>query len=173
MHGELRRHDVQALADVFAHTLHRQAAVGGGAVGVNRLVVVFDTRKALVQRLALGAAAYLRRCSLNGGVGLRLQRVSQLGRVQATQIRGFECLLDLTSRVVSNAHACIVQSQHLCGYWGIFELLFGRRIGLIHILVMDCICSSFCHGKPSTKASNWARVNVIDEISGEAASVAT
>lgn len=42
VHEELGRHDVQAFADVFAHTRHRLPATGCRAVRVLGLVVVLD-----------------------------------------------------------------------------------------------------------------------------------
>ena len=59
VHEELRRHDVQPLADVLADAHHRLAAVRCRAGGVLGLVVVLDAAQMLGQRLALG----WRRCS--------------------------------------------------------------------------------------------------------------
>ena len=51
VHEELRRHDVQSLADVLAHPGHRLAAVHRRAVGVGRLVVMLHPAQVLGQRL--------------------------------------------------------------------------------------------------------------------------
>jgi hypothetical protein len=56
VHEELCRNDVQLLADVLAHALHRLGAVGVRAGGVGRLVVVLDALQVLGQLLATRAA---------------------------------------------------------------------------------------------------------------------
>ena len=52
VHEELCRDDVELLAHILAHTLHRRTAAGVRASGVGRLVVVLDALQMLGQRLA-------------------------------------------------------------------------------------------------------------------------
>lgn len=53
LHEELRRNDVQPLADVLAHALHRLAAFARGVLGFDAMVHAWQM---IGQRLALGAA---------------------------------------------------------------------------------------------------------------------
>ena len=79
MDEELSRHDVQPLAHVLAHALHRLAALCGGAGGVLGLVVVLDAHQVLGQclppGLAPGFGCWRRRrdCLRLQGFELRLQ----------------------------------------------------------------------------------------------------
>ena len=57
LHEELRRHDVQPLADVLAHAHHRLAALGRRAVRVLGLDALVHARQVCRQCLALGLAA--------------------------------------------------------------------------------------------------------------------
>ena len=59
LHKELRRHDVQPLADVFAHAHHRLAALGRRAVSVLGLDTRVHARQVLWQCFALGLATLL------------------------------------------------------------------------------------------------------------------
>ena len=79
MDEELSRHDVQPLAHVLAHALHRLAATLRRAGGVLGLVVVLDAHQVLGQRLPFGLApgfgCWRRRrdCLRLQGFELRLQ----------------------------------------------------------------------------------------------------
>ena len=59
VHEELRRHDVQPLADVLAHAHHRLAALRRRAAGVLGLDALVHARQVRRQCLALGLAALL------------------------------------------------------------------------------------------------------------------
>ena len=59
LHKELRRHDVQTLADVLAHAHHRLAAFGRRAVGVLGLDSGVHPRQVWRQCFTLGLAACL------------------------------------------------------------------------------------------------------------------
>jgi len=59
LHEELRRHDVQALADVLAHAHHRLATLGRRAVRVFGLDALVHAWQVGRQGLALGLAAWL------------------------------------------------------------------------------------------------------------------
>ena len=86
VHEELGGDDVEPLAHVLAHTLHRLGAIGNGAVGVLGLVVVFDALQVRGQGLPFGLALWLCRrrcgrcgrcgrcCGCSGCSGLGLQR---------------------------------------------------------------------------------------------------
>ena len=74
VHEELRRHDVQPLADVLADAHHRLAAVRRRAGGVLGLVVVLDAAQMVGQCLAprAGGAGALARPASCGGAALQL-----------------------------------------------------------------------------------------------------
>ena len=86
VHEELRRDDVQPLADVLAHALHRRTAVRVRAGGVVRLVAVLHALQVFGQRLAarpaggiLGCRRHLGQPGLQG-CQLRLQIGLVLGQ---------------------------------------------------------------------------------------------
>ena len=76
MHEELGRHDVQPLADVLTHALHRLATVRRRAVGVFGLVMVFDPAQMIGQRLATRPALgrSIGRCSVLAARLLQLRQ---------------------------------------------------------------------------------------------------
>lgn len=73
VHEELRRHDIEPLAHVLAHALHRRTAAFVGAGGVGRLVAVLHALQVLGQLLAARAARRVPR-NRRQGRRLRLQR---------------------------------------------------------------------------------------------------
>ena len=237
VHEELCRHDVQALAHVFAHAHHRLAAIRGRAGGVLGFVMMFDTHQVFGQGLPLGAAPCfnrrrIKRCAGLGLQGFKLRRQAGfvggqcfleelallgvhglgLGRelpgLQARQLEGdalnlhvaeldglrlgcdlLALLADALEHLCSHfgqrtraqtvqvlgfefmhvEHVRIVQSQHWRGYPGMFGLQrrcfsMPNRIcvmSLHHMRVITLICSRRCHGRPTTRASNCACVNVV------------
>ena len=85
VHEELRRHDVELLAHVFAHAHHGSAAPGRRAGCVLGLVMVLHTAQMLGQRLPLGLAPLLGLClGLRGQLGLQLLQL----RLQARLVLG-------------------------------------------------------------------------------------
>ena len=93
VHEELGRHDVQPLAHVLAHALHRLAAVGRRADGVLGLVVVDDALQVFGQCLSAGLALGFERSGWRCD-GLSLQRFEL--RLQARLIGGQRLLEQLT-----------------------------------------------------------------------------
>jgi hypothetical protein len=86
LHEELRRHDVQPLADVLAHAHHRLAALWRRAVGVFGLDALVHARQVCRQGFALGLAAWLLVwCSAADGCGLQRGELGlQVGLVGGT-----------------------------------------------------------------------------------------
>ena len=92
LHEELRRNDIQPLADVLAHAHHRLAALGHRAVGVLGLDALVHARQVGRQCFALGLAAWLL-LGCTGAWGGALQ-VRELG-LQARLVGGQRLLEDL------------------------------------------------------------------------------
>ena len=114
MHEELRRHDVQAFADVLADAAHRLPAVLRLAGGVLGLVAVFDATQVFGQGLAARAPARCFRRGRRLGQGC-LQRGElrlEVGLVLQQRVLEHLALLDI-HRLALGAELPALQTRQL------------------------------------------------------------